>query len=124
MEERRRFVRLDTRLESSYAVLPAEKAKRAMTKDISGGGICLFAEKPLPAGTRLQVAMALPGREAPINFTAEVVWSEQYEVIGKEESQRAVEIGVRFVEIAPKDQEAILRHVILSLKPPVSGPPA
>ena len=120
MEERRKFVRLDTRLEISYAVLPAEQAKHAVTKDISAGGICLFAEKPLPPGTRLQVAMALPGREAPINFTAEVVWAESYEVIGKEQRQRAVEIGVRFVEIAPKDQEAILQHVILSLKPPAA----
>ena len=120
MEERRKFVRLDTRLEISYAVLPAEQAKHAVTKDISAGGICLFAEKPLPPGTRLQVAMTLPGRKEPVHFTAEVVWAESYEVIGKEQRQRAVEIGVRFVEIAPKDQEAILQHVILSLKPPAA----
>lgn len=123
MQERRQFVRLDTRLEISYAVLPTEKAKRALTKDIGGGGICLFAEKPLPAGTRLQVAMTLPGREEPVNFTAEVVWCEQYEVIGKGEHRRAVELGVRFMEIAPQDRDAIMQHVILSLKPPTAGLP-
>lgn len=122
MEERRKFVRLDTRLEVSYTVLPAEQAKRTLTKDIGGGGVCLFADKPLPAGTRLQVAMRLPEREAPVHFTGEVVWSEQYEVIGKEERQRAVEIGVRFLEIAPKDLEAVFQHVILSLKPPPAQP--
>ena len=122
MEERRQFVRLDTRLEISYTVLPAEQAKHGVTKDIGGGGICLFAEKSLPPGTRLQVAMTLPGREAPVRFTAEVVWTEQYEVIGKEERRRSVEIGGRFLESAPKDQEAVLQHVILSLKPPPAPP--
>ena len=120
MEERRKFVRLDTRLEISYTPtsLPADKAKRAVTKDIGGGGICLFAERPVPPGTRLQVAMQLPGREESVNFTAEVVWCEQYEVIGKEEHQRAVELGVRFLEIAPQDRDAVMQHVILNFKAP------
>lgn len=120
MEERRKFVRLDTRLEISYTAtaLPADQAKQAVTKDIGGGGICLFAERLLPPGTQLQVAMRLPGREQPVNFTAEVVWCEQYEVIGREERQRAVELGVRFLEIAPQDRDAILQHVILNLKGP------
>ena len=122
MEERRKFVRLDTRLEVSYTALPADKAKRSLTKDVSGGGICFFAEKPLPPGARLQVAMTLPGRETPVNFTAEVVWSEAYEVIGKGARQRAVEVGVRFLEIAPQDRDAILQHVILNLKPPAPRP--
>ena len=124
MEERRKFVRLDTRLEISYTVtsLPADKAKRTVTKDIGGGGVCLFAERPLPSGTQLQVAMKLPGREPPVNFTAEVVWCEQYEMIGKEEQSRAVELGVRFMEIAPQDRDAIMQHVILNFKPPPAAP--
>ena len=121
MEERRRFVRLDTRLDVTYSVLPSGGKVRAVTKDISGGGICLFADKVLPAGTSLQVSMKLPGREQPVNFTAEVVWCEPYEVMGKTERQRAVEIGVRFVEISPLDQEALLQHVILRIKPPPSA---
>ena len=118
MEERRRFVRLDTRLEVNYTVLPSGSPRQTVSKDISGGGICLFADRLLPIGTRLQVGMKLPGREQPVNFTADVVWSEQYEVIGKTQRDRAVEIGVRFVEIAPQDREAVMQHVILSLKPP------
>jgi len=122
MEERRQFVRLDTRLEVTYTELPSGKSRQGTTKDISGGGICLFAEKVLPAGTRLQVAVKLPDRESPVHFTGEVVWSEAYEVIGKTQRQRAVEAGVRFVEIAPGDRDAIMRHVILSLKQPGTTP--
>lgn len=117
MEERRRFVRLDTRLEVSYSVLPSGGPRQTVSKDISGGGICLFADRVLPLGTRMQVEMRLPGREQPVHFTAEVMWSEQYEVIGRTQRDRAVEVGVRFVEIAPQDREAILQHVILSMKP-------
>ena len=116
MEERRQFVRLDTRLEVSYAVLPSDKPKKSVTKNIGGGGVCLFTDKELPIGTRLQVAMKLPDQEVLVHFIAEVVWSEAYEVIGKTERQRAVESGVRFVEIAPQDREAVMRHVILGFQ--------
>ena len=116
MDERRRFVRLDTRLEVSYSVLPSGKMEGASTKDISGSGVCLFTNQVLPAGTHLQVSMKLPDRDKPVNFTAEVVWSEAYEVIGKTERRRAAETGVRFLEVSPQDQDAVMQHVILSLK--------
>ena len=122
MEERRQFVRLDTRLEITYSVLTAGAPQQATTKDISGGGVCLFADRELPPGARLQVAMKLPDREQPVHCTVEVMWSEAYETIGKTEHKRAVEIGVRFVEIAPQDQEAVMRHVILSMKQPGTKP--
>ncbi len=124
MEERRRFVRLDTRLEISYSVLPSGASQRSVTKDIGGGGICLFTDHTLASGTQLQVAMKLPGREEPVHFIAEVMWSEPYEVIGKTERRRAVETGVRFVEIAPKDQEAVMQHVILNVQPHQESRPA
>ncbi len=117
MEERRKFVRLDTRLDISYTELPQTALRHTVTKDVGGGGICLFAEKPMTPGTQLQVSMKLPDREQPVHFTAEVVWNEEYEVIGKTQRQRAVEVGVRFVEISPQDQEAVMRHVILMLQP-------
>lgn len=121
MEERRKFVRLDTRLDVNYVVLPSGTAQRTVTKDIGGGGICMIVERQLPLGSRLQVALKLPDREQPINFIGEVMWSEPYEVIGKSEHRKAVECGLRFVEIAPADQEAVMRHVILTLQ---SGAPA
>ena len=118
MEEHRRFVRLDTRLEFNYTVLPSGDAHRTVSRDVSGGGVCLFAERALAPGTCLQVAMKLPEHESPANFTAEVVWSESYEMIGKTERQQATQIGVRFMEIAPKDLEAVMQHGILRLQPP------
>ena len=122
MEERRRFVRLDTRLEMEYTVLPTGSPRTTVSKDISVGGVCLFADRMLPIGTKLQVAMRLPGREQPAHFTGEVMWSEQYEVIGLAQRNKAVEVGLRFVDVSPQDHEAIMQHVILSMKPPYPGP--
>ena len=117
MEERRHFVRLDTRLQLAYTVLPTAHPAEALTKNIGGGGICLFTDSVLKAGTRLEVTMTLPDQKAPIRFTAEVIWSEAYELISGGKTQRSVESGIEFVAIAPEDQAAILRHVILTLKP-------
>ncbi len=118
MQEQREFVRLDTRLEAIYTVLPSGTPQKVVSKNISGGGICFFADRTMPPGLRLQIAMQLPGREKPVNFTAEVVWSETYEMIGRTQRQRSVEVGVRIVEIAPEDQQAVMQHVILSMQPP------
>ena len=117
MEERRKFVRLDTRLEIGYTVLPGGTAQAVVSKDVGGGGMCFFADQSLAPGTLLQMSMQLPGREQPVHFTAEVVWSEPYEVIGKTQRQQAVEVGIKFLEVSPKDQDAIMQHVILTFKP-------
>ncbi|MCH8218887.1 MAG: PilZ domain-containing protein, partial [Planctomycetes bacterium] len=124
MDERRQFVRLDTRLDVSYTYLPTANQQQSVTKDIGGGGICFFANEVLKPGDRLQVSMKLPGREQPVNFIGEVIWSEQYETIGKTERKRAIEVGVKFVEIAPKDRDAVMEHVILTLQPRKPQPPS
>ena len=118
MEERRRFVRLDTRLEVDYQIAPSGDAQVVVTKDISAGGICFFADRVLKPGTRLTMRLMLPGRAQPIQCTAEAVWSDQYELIGKGRRQRSVEVGVRFLEISPADQAAIMQHVILGFQSP------
>ncbi len=117
MEERRKFVRLDTTLSVFYQVLPAEQASQSVTVDISGGGICLFVREPFKPGAQLQVEIQLPGRQEPVRFRGEVVWCEQYEVIGKTRRERSIEAGLRFLDLHPRDRQAIMDHVILSLKP-------
>ena len=118
MEERRQFVRLDTRLDLTYTEVTGAAKHQTVSKNIGGGGVCLFLEKELPVGTRLQVSIKIPGQEQPVNFLTEVIWCESYEVVGKTQRHRAIEAGVRIVEIAPTDHQVLLNHVILSLKAP------
>lgn len=121
MEERRQFVRLDVRLPITYRQLPSAASRPAGTKNVGGGGICLFLDEPLAPGTPLAVDIVLPGRQQPVTFDAEIVWCERYEVIGKGLRQQAVEAGVKFVRIDDHDQQAILQYVILSLQPRASA---
>jgi c-di-GMP-binding flagellar brake protein YcgR len=117
MQERREFVRLDTRLEATYTALPSGTPQPLVSKNVSGGGICFVADQQLPPGLRLQISLPLPGRALPVNFLAEVVWCEAYEMIGRTQRRRSIEVGVCIVEIAPQDREAILQHVILTMQP-------
>lgn len=122
MSEQRKFVRLDTTLPVTYRTLPASEPQRSSTKNISGGGICVFVEESLAPKTLIEVEITLPERQGPIVFTGEIVWCEQFQVVGKE--PHSIQAGVRFVSISPDDQQAILQHVILSLQPhSLTSPP-
>ena len=120
MEERRQFVRLDTRLQTDYRILPSSEMRHSVTKDISGDGMCLFVEEPLRLGVRVQVTIALPDSNRQIEFTGEVMWCESSEIIGKAQQHRSVLAGIKFISIAPEDQREIMRYVILSLQPHTS----
>ena len=111
LQERRRFVRMPTRTPLTYIVLPSGSAQLSVTKDLSSNGARLTTEQLLPAGIPLQIALQLPDEAQPVHFTAEVVWSEPYEVEVKAERQRMIETGVRFAEIAPRDRERVSRHL-------------
>ena len=89
-----------------------------MTSDLSGGGLSFAAQAPLNPGTRISAALSLPGREQPIPLIAEVLCSEQSYVMGTAASERRIEVEVRFVSIAPGDQDDIKRYIIAGLQAP------
>lgn len=128
MKERREFVRLDTRIEVTYASTLTTysnksktlKSRQTKTKDIGGGGLCFFADESIPPGTRLKLTAKLPNHEEPLQFKVEVIWSDTYEVHGKGSHHQATEVGAKFIEINPEDQEKIMQFVILGQKPKIS----
>ena len=129
-DERRKFARLDTRLVVSYQAVGSARSIHVVTKNISGGGVCMFLDERLPIGTRLQIRMTLPDyaqaaalAAKAITFTGEVVWCEEFEVSQDERRGHAtphhsVMAGIRFLDIAPETQQEIARYVILNLQSP------
>ena len=125
MKERREFVRLDTRIDVAIVSGESSDSKKAKSsnsqqtkiKDIGGGGLCFFADESIQPGTRLELAAKLPDHEEPLRFKVEVIWSDTYEVHGKGSHHQATEVGAKFIEITPQDQEKIMQFVILSKKP-------
>ena len=121
-QDRRRFVRLDTTCPITYRVLPSTAAQTSTTRNIGGGGICMFLSQRLSLGAPLEVAVQFPNRPKPIYFTGEVVWCEEDGVVDKSQRSRVIQAGVKFVYINPKDQETIMQHVTLNLQPPPRRP--
>ena len=115
MEERRRFVRADARLDAAYTILPETTLRAAVTNDVSGGGARLATDRVLAPGASLQMAIALPGREAPVNVVGEVAWSEPRAMTTQEGRRQSAESGVRFAEISPNDRDTMMEFVARTL---------
>lgn len=109
-EERRQFVRLSARLKTSCQVLGAEHSLSTLTKNISAGGMSLFTKARQAPGTVLGLEVYFPGRAAPIRFTARVMWSGELISGGPGPGGATYETGVRFLDIAPEDQDFMLRY--------------
>ena len=110
MDERRQFIRLGLRMNVSYQLLGTKKSGESLTKDISGGGVRFFAEHLLEPGTQVACTVRLPDRREPIRFRGEVVWARTGRAGDKTLIAGASEIGVRFVEIDPKDQALLVQY--------------
>ncbi len=114
MDERRRYVRLDTRLKISYTVLKKEFTNTSETKDISGGGIRIFLSESIPLSTLLKLTIHLPDDPKPIGCSGRIVWVEEFALLSDEsKNQNRYEAGVAFTEIAPGDRDRIIKYVIL-----------
>ena len=110
MEERRHFFRLPARLVVRYAIANSSASHTSVTLNTSGGGIGFFTESLLAPGTRLHVTVDFPERKQPVAFTAAVIWSGKLLLDRHDERPRAYETGVRFLEIAPKDQAFLMQY--------------
>ena len=97
--------------------LDTGKVRRALTKDVSAGGVCLVTEELLKPGTQLGVEIKLPDREAPVTFTGEVVWSKPIGGSGKSYENPTAEIGVKFVDIDPNDQKLVMLYARMNASP-------
>ena len=122
MGERRMYVRLPSKLTTSYKLADDQKSVAdgpvpSLTKDVSGGGIRLATAIQFAPKTQLEVEVKFPDRATPVKFTAEVVWSQPLVQAEGFDRTRRFETGLRFVRIPAKDQKYVLQHAILNSPP-------
>ena len=110
MEERRKFVRLQSRLKAKCWVLGTEESLSSLSRNIGGGGISLFTKRRLAPGTVLGIEVYIPDRLAPVRFTGDVIWSGELITSGAQDALNTYETGVRFLDITPEEREFILRY--------------
>lgn len=117
-EEQRRDPRVGTRLTTFLKNPKTGKVRRALTKNISAGGLCVVTDEILEPGTVLGVEVTLPDRERPIVCQAVVVRSQCAE--GSLESRAAtIETGLQFVVIDPKERNLLQYYAKLNPPPPI-----
>lgn len=116
-EEQRRFIRITSRLTAIVKIVKTGKVKRALTRDVSAGGICFVTEEILEPGTALEVELKLPDREAPVVFLGEVAWSRPIGPQPKSYQNPTGETGVKFISIDPKDRALIMQYAKLNAPP-------
>jgi len=114
MRERRRFVRLDINVKVRWKrIEQINKEENEVTKNISGGGICLITEEKLNEGDTLYLEIELPSGEL-IYARGRVVWVNEYEIIGVE-AKKKYDVGIEFIEIKEEDREEIGRYIFTLL---------
>ncbi|OGX28907.1 MAG: hypothetical protein A3B78_01885 [Omnitrophica WOR_2 bacterium RIFCSPHIGHO2_02_FULL_67_20] len=119
-EERRRSVRLRTRLTTVFKSLTTGRVQRALTKDVSGHGACLVTDDLLEVGTPLEVEIKLPDHPTPVTCLAEVAWST-FRVDAQGPGKPKAETGIKFLSIDPKEHARIMQYARFNALPP-SGP--
>lgn len=121
MQERRRFVRLATRLTVAYRRLPSTDPHEAVIRQIGVAGACLVLQQMARPGSLLQVDIPLPELTRPLRVTGKVIWCEPHETIGQSNREVIVEVGIHFVQSDQHDVAAIANFMASILQ---SSPPA
>lgn len=98
--EKRKFVRLKKCVDVTYVSLTTMRSPfNSLTRDIGGGGICIYPKGAIKKGEVLELEMRLPGKK-PIFAIGKVVW-----IKGKPDKPKA---GIEFVAIRAKDKARLL----------------
>lgn len=104
--DRRAYLRLNVTLDVSYKLKEKESLPmRSLGKDIALGGIRLFIQEELRAGTLLDLAIKVPGYDETCEATGEVIWNKKIEA----EASYYI-TGIKFIEIDLSKFAAIIAH--------------
>lgn len=100
VREKRKFVRLKKCVDVTYLSLTKMHPPfDSLTKNIGGGGICIYLKDAIKKGEMLELEMRLPG-DRPVFAIGKAVWIKRKP--GKPEA------GIEFVAIRKKEKTRIL----------------
>ncbi len=108
--ENRKFVRLVTAIPVLYSQRKSGKRSKkeaGVVSQLSGGGLRFEAKSEFKVGDLIDLEIAIPHLEYPIEVVGEVVWPQK----SKTNVSGYQEIGVRFRDIEAADLHRILEYV-------------
>ncbi len=104
-EQQRQDPRAVVDLEVRYR--SAQEFKAAYSTNISGGGLFIRTQQPLPLNQPLRIRFSLPGLSRYLVIHAVVVWTNPH----PSRSSYPSGMGVKFVDLDPAVKEIISRYV-------------
>ena len=111
MDERRKFPRLNFSVQVNWEKIETVKQTgEFQSKNISGGGLCLFVDNTIKLGDKIKIDIHLPSGKI-IEVKGKVVWVESIEMIGDKQDSRP-EAGIEFFDISDEIREEIKKFVI------------
>ncbi len=108
MEERRKFVRLDTSVKIRYKILMSnDNQNNTNTRDLSTGGVKIEVKEPIKANTVLWLEIDLPTEADPLQAKGEVVWQEKIST----SENISYEMGIKFLEMDLNDRNRLNKYL-------------
>ncbi len=117
-DERRKFLRLDTKFPVQYSIVPKDKEKEikqrrfhkeAKVKNIGGGGLLveipILAEELLLTTHLIEVKFTLPEDKEPIDAIARIVCVEKPEYI------EGFYLRLEFVRISDENRKRLMNYI-------------
>jgi c-di-GMP-binding flagellar brake protein YcgR len=116
--QRRKYFRLDCLLSTEYRVCPEKSEamneadtsepsyKKAITKNLSGSGMCIVTDEEIQYGTNLELILSI-SEQVKVKVAAAVMRCSCLE------TSRHVkyEIGLHFTELSKSAQESIIKYI-------------
>jgi len=104
-------IRQYTRINKQIAVISSDiPGYKAITSDISLGGLKLTLSKPLLKGKVIKIALELEISSKPFELEAEVMWVKEVE------PNKKYEAGLRFIYANPEQQQKIEKYILYILE--------
>ena len=107
MQERRRYIRVETPILVEFPHPESMKTERSFTQDVSENGMRFPTAVKLQIGQELALTLELPFHDAPMHATGEVVWIREVSRLGAPQ----YDVGVRFRWIEDPDRHRLSRHL-------------
>ena len=108
MEERRRNIRWDIEKPVRFRVDDQILEHKGVSKDISAGGLCLYAKRELTPQTPLDLEIEVPDDLKRIFVRGKVTWNQKVEA--DTETAQGIKTGVSFLDLKTQDAERIFRY--------------
>lgn len=108
MREKRKFIRFDISLKTTYILQRDPKVERTgVTRDMSAGGIQLLTEESLNVGDKLELKCFIPEALNPAHLNGIILWSKIVST-GKKPSYSA---GIEFKDIEEDNKNTFLKFL-------------